>query len=361
MKSFAQLMTETSLELQDTSNATYTKTAVTGELPIQMEDVFREISDYKAHVMMHTFEIESRTGQATTDTTDALVDSQAQFVSTDVDKAIYNTTDNTWAIVTAYVSSTQLTLSKDIFPDGDENYKMFNKGCWTNKQINIEDVIDDIGPDHGVIRVEYKTQQSTSNPFRQIKNNYRNFDVQGDILTIDFEFEPPDSATSGVDIEVFVWFNKRQRVSQLTDLLGAIDLVAGYAAGSTTLHVDDFASAETIAEGTLLTIAGIRGIYTVTKDALLASNEIDITIWPGIESAAAENDVITIIGSTLNSRLERVAVELCAARAALSKHSNFISTGGSATFSRYQSKLDGALLELRRMKKPRTKRTWPKD
>ena len=364
-KSFATLIDEIQSDLGD-DTTTYTDAKVT----IQLEKAIKAVSDYKPYVIMLSYFLETRTGTATTDTANALVDSQAQFLSTDVDKVIYNTDDNTWAVVTAYVSATQLTLSKDIMEDGDESYKMFNKGCWDVQQINIEDVTDYLGEDRGVIAVEYKIQRSAGNylalgrildsPITKAVRNYRNFTVEGDILTIDIDFTLPDSADSDADVEVFVWFETRQRVSQLTVLAGAINN-GNLTVGTTTISVDGLSGTEVVTEGTLLTIAGIRGTYMVTADKTLSSGGGDLVIFPGLLDVIEDGDVVTIIGSTLSSRLERLAVELGAAYCALSLQANAISKGGQGVYRRYEGKLAIAFSELERLREPKSKHTWPKD
>ena len=358
-KSFATLVDEIEQELQDTGNAIWTA----AELAIQLEDEIKEVSDYKPYIMMHSFDLESRTGTATTDTTDALVDAtNAQFLSTDVDKVIFNSDDNTWAIVTAFVSSSQLTLSKDIMADGNENYRMYNKNCWDSKQINIEDVTDYLGPDRGVTAVEYRTVRNTGH--HGGSRNYRNYTVEGDILTIDIDFSPPDSADSDADVEVFVWFDTRQRVSQLTDLAGAINN-GNLTVGTTTISVDGLSGTEVVAEGTLLTIAGIRGTYMVTADVTLSSGGGDLVIFPGLLDVIVNEDVVTIIGSTLNTRLERLVVELTASKASVSKGVDFIgqvNVGGMRTWADYRDwgerKLAITLSELRTKQVPMTRRTY---
>ena len=358
-KSFAILIDDIEQELQDTANAIWSA----AELGIQLEDAIREVSDYLPHVMKYIYTIESRTGEATATTADALVDStETQFVSGDVGKVVYNTYDNTWARIDAYVSTSQLTLNKDIMAD-DEGYKIFNEDCHSNKQINIKDITDYAGSEnHGVIEVEYPV------------GIRRNFTIEGDILTIDVDSvddSKADTSKQATDTEVFVWVEARQRVSQLTDLAGAIDLAAGYAAGLKAIHVDSFAAAEIIAEDTLFTIAGVRGTYRVTADATLSGNEIDINIYPALLDAASEDDVVTVIGSTLTKELERIVVELTAAMAARSKAINYIgevTVGGTNTGKEMESwgerKLGivmGKLYSIRSNMVPKTKRVHPKD
>ncbi|KKL97401.1 hypothetical protein LCGC14_1834880, partial [marine sediment metagenome] len=228
-KAFATLIDECEQELQDTGNAIWTA----AELGIQLEDAIREVSEYKTHVMEYVYTLESRTGIASSTTSDALVDAtETQFLSTDVGKVIYNTYDNTWAIVTAFVSTSQLTLSKDIMVTG-ENYEMYNKGCRTRFQINIEDITDYEGPaKHGVIALEYP------------KGIRRNFKIDGDILTIDVvRVSDSKVVEPAMNVEVHIWIEARQRVSQLTDLAGAINN-GTLTVGTTTISVDGLSGTE---------------------------------------------------------------------------------------------------------------------
>ncbi len=359
-KSFVTLINEIEQELQDTGNAIWSA----AELAIQLEDAIREASEETVrrsddrYEVRHSFDIESRTGQASSTTSDALVDATlSQFASTDVDKVIYNPTDRTWAIVTAFISTSQLTLSRDIMASG-EDYRMYNKGCISNKQVNLEDVTDGIGDDHGVYKVEFPVQE---NP-----QSFRNYKVEGNILTIDINFEPDDSADSDARKEVFIWFTKRHRVSQLTDLVGATTAII--AEGATSVPLDALSGTEIIAEDTELVIAGVRGKYRVTADVTLSSGSGTVVVWPPLESAAAEDDVITITGSTLTRRLERIVVELTAARAAISQALTFANTvpvGGPNVAARYQSwggsKLAVVQRKMRGGLKPWTKREYPKS
>lgn len=307
MKAFATLIDEIESSLQDSSN-TYFSAA---ELAYLLEDVLKEMSLPCPYIMRETFKMESRTGSATSTTTRALVDStNVQFLSTDVGKVIHNTTDNTWAVVTAYVSTSQLTLSENIMASGEE-YEMYNEECRSNREIYIGDILDYVGKNHGVIDVEFPV------------GTKRNFEVEGDVLRLLIDFDPDDSADADADVTAYVWFKKRQRVSQLTDLAGEIDY-ASYAAGTTTIHIDGLQATGTFQEGTLFTIEGLAKIYRATADATIASNECDVVIYPGLEYAIADGADITIIGSTLSEALERVAVELTCAKALLSKSIYFM-------------------------------------
>ncbi|KKL98068.1 hypothetical protein LCGC14_1828120 [marine sediment metagenome] len=343
-------------KLQDTGNAEWTP----AEIDLYIPDGLTELGEYVPYFITSVFTMESRTGSATSTSSNNLVDSQAQFLSTDTDKVIYNTYDNTWAIVTAFSSTSQLTLSKDIMVS-TETYEMYNKGCRNKRQINIEDITDWVGPEeHGVMAVEYP------------KGTRRNFTIEGDILTVDVRSVPDSKVvTPATDVEVHIWVEARQRVSQLTDLAGAIDNVSGYAAGTTSIKIQNFSGSEIVAEDTLLTIAGVRGIYRVTADVTLTAGDGTIVIHPSLIDAAAHNDVVTITGSTLNTELERLVVELTTARAATQKSIDYIdvqNTGGPVVWKDFrdwgEARLGIVLSKLERLKNrqaPRTSQTYPRD
>lgn len=369
-KSWATLRDEIEAELQDSANALWT----TAELDIQMEDALRELSEYAPFYRMLTYEFETRTGRATATTTGALVDTtETQFRATDVDKVIFNTTDRTWAVVTAFVSTSQLTLSVDIMAN-TEKYEMYNRDCWNNRQIYIGDVEDFVGENHGVTQVEYK--------IGLVPPMLRNFEVDGDVLTVLLNASPPDSKDADAIIEVNITFATRQQVSQLTDLAGAVDLVAGYAADLTTIHVDALAATEVIAEDQEFTIASLRGKYRTTAAVTLAGNEADISFWPPLRESVADNDVVTFLGSSLTRDQERMVVALAAAQAAISKANqplrvtypliNTVMVGGIGTPGQYgelsdriaewgRARLARVLTDIRRSRGPTQSFTYTRS
>lgn len=94
-KPFATLIDEIQGDLGN-DTTTYTDAKVT----IQLEKAIKRLSDDLPRVIRYDYELESRTGTATSTLFTWLVDSSEQFIAaTDVGKVIHNTTDDTWAKV----------------------------------------------------------------------------------------------------------------------------------------------------------------------------------------------------------------------------------------------------------------------
>ncbi len=132
---------------------------------------------------------------------------------------------------------------------------------------------------------------------------------QAGIVRLDLE------AYRSADTAVYLYVAKPQRITNndnVTDLLGAIDLTAGYEEGDTTIHVDDFAASETIPAGTHFKIAGDRTNYWLTAAATLSSNEIDFVIAPPLQADVDNDAVVTLETSSLNVMEEDAFIKLCA-------------------------------------------------
>lgn len=72
-----------------------------------------------------------------------------------------------------------------------------------------------------------------------------------------------------------------------------IDLTGGYAAGATALHVDGVSAALKV--GDLLTIGGNSHVVTVAS--ALSTADQDITIYPGLKAAVADDAAVTLAAS----------------------------------------------------------------
>ena len=307
MRTYTQIKDKVGSNLRDTGFANFATT----ELDEELVDAIWEVSQFFPHERMETYTIESRVGTASSTSSGNLVDAtKSQFLAGDVGKMVFNSRDKTWAEIVTFTSSTTVALSKDIMASG-ETYEIYNNECTSKFQINISDVTDYLG----INKLEYP------------KGQKRNYDIDGTILTVKVDsVRDSKVVTSGTqpDTEVYIWFKVKQRVSQLTDFLGAVDLVAGYSAGDTSIVIDDLQSAGTIEADQEFTIAGTRGIYRVTADATIASNEATVTFYPGLESDVINDVVVTFTQSTLtNPMIELYVIEYATALAAIREPMQF--------------------------------------
>ena len=322
VRSFSDIRDKIESNLRDTGNTNFSA----DEIDEDIVDALWEVSQSIPYERMETFTIESRTGTATSTSSGNLVDAtQSQFVSGDVGKIVFNKTDKTWAEIVTYTSATTVALSKDIM-NSDDQYEIFNNECTSKFQINISN----IGDYHSIMKVEYP------------KGQKRNWDIDGTILTIKVDRVTDSKVKSSgpqPNTEVSIWFKVKHKVSQLTDFAGAVDLIAGYSEGDTSMVIDDLQSAGTIEADQEFTIANTRGIYRVTADATIASNEATVSFYPGLESDVDDNDVVTLTQSTLtNPTVELLVIEYATALAAIREPMQFyqqihsaITTVGLAT------------------------------
>ncbi|MGE3276730.1 MAG: P22 phage major capsid protein family protein [Vicinamibacterales bacterium] len=86
----------------------------------------------------------------------------------------------------------------------------------------------------------------------------------------------------------------------MADPAGAVDLVAGYDAGTKTIHVDSITAAGTLKAGDIMTVTGHTQKYVLTADATAdGGGDIDVSFEPGLESAVVNDQVVTftVLGS----------------------------------------------------------------
>ena len=300
-RTHANIINDIESKVQDGSNAQFTA----AELLIILKTTLKQVAQIVPHALKITYKIESRTGATSSTLANNLVDAtKSQFLSTDVDKVVYNSTDKTWAIITTYTSATTVVLSKDIMAAG-ENYEIYNKGCISNKQINVGDVKNALW----IKKLEYPV------------GTRRKFTRNGDIVTIGIDFDPDDSnpTKTGFDVDVDVYFDVEHFLSQLTDFAGAVDNGPGYAVGSVSMLLKNLQTTGTILEGQEFTIAGVRGTYIVIAEAAVATSAGTIKFFPGLVDAVADDDVVTFKASTLDATLEGIAVDYSVGNAKISK------------------------------------------
>lgn len=75
-----------------------------------------------------------------------------------------------------------------------------------------------------------------------------------------------------------------------------IDNGAGYAAGVSTIHIDNLHHATaTLRRGWLFTISGAHPVYMLTASASASGNECNITFTPALLSAVSDNDELSFL------------------------------------------------------------------
>lgn len=82
-------------------------------------------------------------------------------------------------------------------------------------------------------------------------------------------------------------------VSAGTDVIGAVNNGAGYAAGIKTMAIDGLSLSETLVIGDSFSIAGHTQRYVLTANTTLSSGAGTISFEPGLEAAVADNAVVT--------------------------------------------------------------------
>ncbi len=306
MKTYAQLLTSAEVIVQDGGidpGGSANQVFAAAEWEDTFPSALNKLSRYLPYKTIESMFLESRNGNASSTSAGHLVDAtKAQFTASDVGKEIYNTSDKTWAIVTAYNSTSDLTLSDDIMASG-EHYEIYNAGCFNNNQVNLSSILN-------YLQITFAEYPKGSN---------RKVEVEGDVMTISVN-NVDDTSSSSANKEVLVHFDRPHFVSKLTDFAGAVASSAGYAKGDTTMAVDALQTAGTISTGQEFTIAGTRGLYRVTGDATIASSTASVTFYPGLASTVLDNAVVTFTQTTLKkAEHEDYLARIWAANAAISK------------------------------------------
>jgi len=96
--------------------------------------------------------------------------------------------------------------------------------------------------------------------------------------------------------EIFANQNVQDHTSGVcADSTGAIDFLAGYSKGATTIHVDGMTQNGTWTTGDSFVIAGNTQRYVVTADVVFVGveGEADIDIFPALVQDHSDNDVVT--------------------------------------------------------------------
>lgn len=307
MLTYAQFIARTAQYVQDAAYGFYTAP----EFGYLIEDGIKRVSEFDPHIIEATYQVESRTGADTAGTASSLTDAtKSQFLAADatLEKVIHNITDDTWAVVKTYTSTSVLVLTKDIM-DINENYEIYNKRCRNKRQIYLGDSV----PYLWVDSVEYPV--GTERNFKQISR---------DIIEIDVDTVEDSNSTLTTlnSVDVLIRFAVPQALCQLADLAGAVHTTA--AAGASSMQVKSFTDAQVIEVGDLFNIADHRTTYVVTTQVTLANQATTgstLAFYPALEAGATADDVITFVGSTLRPQHERILRSFVAGEAVCSKSS----------------------------------------
>lgn len=326
----AQIIDAIESILDDTSNATWSA----ARLGLLLDDAITEVSETVPYIMRDTYTIESRTGIASSTSANNLVDAtKSQFASGDTGKIVYNTTDHTWAVIESYSSSSQVALSTDIMASG-EGYEIYNKGCWSKKQINISSSTDFLKVLYAIYPIDRQLYTVPVN-----KRNVTLYD-QNKILELDTDYiEDSGISTSFKDVDVF--FARQHKVNSMTDLAGAAN--AQISAGATSATIKALTDVDGyIYKDTLFTVALISGIssrytYRVTADAAISTNSATISFYPAMEAVVDADAIVTFVRSTLTPELERIIIQIVAGEALMSESIDLATSliQGSSSSSQY--------------------------
>lgn len=354
MRDYAAFTTLITTKLQSAGTMDFS----VSEVDYQMEESLKEYATYKPHIVEIPFKIESRYGIDVTGTASSLTDLvKTQFLAADAtdEKVIHNTTDNTWAVVKTYTSTSVLALSADIM-DANENYEVYNKRCWNKRQIYIGDMLPEI---LDIDSVEYPIGT---------KRNWK-IVAQG-VLEIDVDYVPDSNmnVTNLPNVDVLVRVLRPHIVSQMADLSGLVAGTSG-AAGATTFSCSNLTVSGTIESGGEFYIQDLKQSYVITANATASTAGIaTIAFYPPLEAVAASASVVTFTTSTLKPDEEEIFADLVAARLAINKapkYFNAIPLGGGNVWQNFltwgERRLGEVLSKLRRLSPPKTKQTYPKD
>ncbi len=348
-RNYAETVVLVSQKLQDTSLAIYDST----EIGFMIEEALKDIDFNRAypHHVDVIYKIESRTGNDTAGTASSLTDTtKLQFLAGDVQKTVRNTTQNKWATIETNSSTSVNTLSSDIMASGD-NYEIYDKYCTNEKQIFIGSVAD----------LGYLWIESVEYPIGTPRN-YKLYQG-GTVLEIMKDFIGDSDSTLDVlaDIDVLVRFAKPHRLLQGTTTGG--ELTADEPLGETTIAVDGLETTGTYERGDEFNIQFHRAVYTLTADTTLTAGAGNLSITPGLEVAATDNDDITFIVSTLTPDAESVFADYVAAKTVQSDAIDYINKTNEDAWRDYTSWAERILNGVRSrtlLGKPLTSRKYPR-
>jgi hypothetical protein len=318
-RAYASMTTLITQKLQSAGTMDFT----VAEVDSGITEALKEFANYQSHIVPVVLQVESRHGTASASTTDSLADTvKNQFIQDDDanEKVIKNTTDKTWAVVLSVAGTTANTgvvgISKDIFTVG-ENYRIYNRRCWNEKQLYIGGMPDYVEIDS----VEYPIGQQ------------RNFKILNDVLELDVDGVADSNANTSLatlpDVDVLIRFNRPH-------ILTTLPTYTGYLAATCDAAITTFAGSAlptgTISIGDEFYMENLRNLYTVTTGTTAAAGTGTFSFYPPLETNIASTAASTIrfTKSTLSSQQEDIFADLCAARLAINKAPKLYAQANSA-------------------------------
>jgi len=171
------------------------------ELELHINECMVEVSQRSPREVKEIVSASNKSGTATATTASHLIDTtKSQFVAGDVGKTVYNSTDGTEALVTAYTSASDITLATNIMASG-ENYTIYCGGGANPRDVSVAEITDLIE----VEKAEY--------PTRQWPRNFRDCSVFGSVATLDVDSAPDDGD------EIFLYCYKVHSLTESTSTL----------------------------------------------------------------------------------------------------------------------------------------------
>lgn len=331
---------------------TLSTTWTDAKINLLIDNALSEISEAVPFIMMDTYPLETRRGIATSTLANNLVDAtNAYFLAGDVGKVIYNTTDRTWTTIRAYTSTTTVVLHTNIMASG-EGYEIYNKECWNNRQINIEEVGDFLSIIGAIYPIE---------PSLDTFVNMRSVKVLGNDKILEIDTAWVDN-TKNADAYKYVqlYLARQHKLNHMTDLAAAT--TAAYAAAIKTIALNGLTDADTpISKNTLFYFTKLQGaasssrfLYRTTADATIGTQAATISFYPGLETAVSSADEIAFIGSTLTPDLERILIDMVTGQILMAEgisQVNAVPVGGQSvstrTFDMGRSILERARMQLK--------------
>lgn len=149
-------------------------------------------------------------------------------------------------------------------------------------------------------------------PIDEYPANKRNVNyVEDNVIALDIYTAPSSSGYAYLYCE-----KNHVLVDKPSTLTGAVNYVAGYAAGSTSIVLDGLGTG-TVKSGTIVRFTGVAGEYKVSADATITAGAATIVLTNGVLETVSNDTAVTFITNSLNNVAEKYFPDLVAGHVAL--------------------------------------------